>query len=706
MVDRMKTKSLILGMAAYICAHAPFASAGTPDYAPLYPNGTPVTEQIQYSEADGTLVTRMGMRPVGRHAREPWDNTEGAAGLYYLYPSFYFQNRTYGIEIHDHLTAGGTTIEFDLIVNDGTFDGTTFSLFRNAADPNVTGYGWALNYGFNNPAKNNKPLCTAGQPIADCEMVVDSNWRTNPHSPLKIGDRIELAPAEFLLRHPNTQIAVIDGGGSRYYSFEQLYIAGKGLRPWYGVAPRLDSAALPAATLSGGAATVSYNYSSEPMRAFEQMANNIGITDTQRFVEGRRLFHTSFLTGEHSEFSDKNPVFTQHIGQLGPRYNQASCVSCHTGEGRSPAATVGSRLDTMTILTGVPATSGATRPDSTYGLNVLQDARAKTAPDYGVTIASYQTSRRTLPDGTVVSLQKPVYKFTGPTPREFSVRQAPQIIGLGLLEAIPEETILALADPNDANGDGVRGVPNFVTNPETGKTQLGRFGWKAGKQSLRQQAADALIEDIGVTSPVFPSRSCQKGAATCRTARGTPDVSETEMERFSQYLGLLGVPAQRSLLSGYPAGVFVPALHRVDPAQIANGSKIFAQANCSACHTPQLKTGNTHPLAELRNQVIHPYTDLLLHDMGPGLADTLPEGQAQPSMWRTQPLWGLGYLPYVQAGTVKGSAQSVRYLHDGRARTLLEAIEWHDGEGQKSRLAFEALSTQDRADLLAFLNSL
>jgi len=245
-----------------------------------------------------------------------------------------------------------------------------------------------------------------------------------------------------------------------------------------------------------------------------------------------------------------------------------------------------------------------------------------------------------------------------------------------------------------------------VINPETGKTQLGRFGWKAAKQSLRQQTAEALIEDIGVTSPVFPSRTCQRGAANCRTATAAPQVSGTEMDRFSEYLALLGVPAQHSLLSGYPAGVFVPALHKVNPAQIAHGSKVFAQANCSACHTPQLKTGNTHPLAELRNQVIHPYSDLLLHDMGPGLADTLPEAQAKPQMWRTQPLWGLGYLPYVQGGTVTGSAQSVRYLHDGRARTLLEAIEWHDGEAQKSRQAFEALSTQDRADLLAFLNSL
>jgi CxxC motif-containing protein (DUF1111 family) len=711
----METKSSIgkyvaalfpVGLVVFACAHAPIALADTPSYVPLYPNGTQVTEEIQYREPDGTLVTRMGMRPVGRHAREPWNNTEQAAGIYYLYPSFYFQNRTYGIEIHDHLTAGGTSIDFDLIVNKGTFDGTTFSLFRNAADPNVTGYGWALNYGFNNPTKNNKPLCSAGQPIQDCQMTVDSNWRTSPHSPLKIGDRIELAPAEFLSRLPNTQIAVIDGGGSRYYSFEQLYVAGEGLKPWYGVAPRLDSAPLPAATLLGGATTVSYNYSSEPFRAFEQMANNIGIGNTQRFVEGRRLFHTSFLTGEHSEFSDKNPVFTQHIGQLGPRFNQASCVSCHMGEGRSPAANIGSRLDFMAVLTGAPAKSGGALPDPTYGLNVLQDSRASGAPNYGVTISSYRTTSRTLSDGVVVALRKPVYKFNGPVPREFSVRQAPQLIGLGLLEAVPEKTILALADPNDANGDGVRGVPNFVTNPETGQMQLGRFGWKAGKQSLRQQAAEALIEDIGVTSPVFLSRACQKGAANCRTAPATPQVSETEMERFSQYLGLLGVPAQRSVLSGYPAGVFVPALHRVNPTQIANGSKLFARLNCSACHTPQLKTGNTHPLAELRNQIIHPYTDLLLHDMGPGLADTLPEGQAQPQMWRTQPLWGLGYLPYVQSGTVQGSAQSVRYLHDGRARTLLEAIEWHDGEAQRSRLAFEALTTQDRGDLLAFLNSL
>jgi CxxC motif-containing protein (DUF1111 family) len=194
--------------------------------------------------------------------------------------------------------------------------------------------------------------------------------------------------------------------------------------------------------------------------------------------------------------------------------------------------------------------------------------------------------------------------------------------------------------------------------------------------------------------------------AICGTGPQVAGVTETELQRLAQYLGLIGVPAQRSVPSGYPAGVFVPTLHRVDPVKITTGSQIFTRLGCSGCHTPQLQTGNSHPLAELRNQIIHPYTDLLLHDMGAGLADTLPEGQAQPQMWRTQPLWGLGYLPYVQSGTVRGSPDSARYLHDGRARTLLEAIEWHDGEAQDSRRRFEALSARDRDALTAFLNSL
>ncbi|MEM5431388.1 di-heme oxidoredictase family protein [Cupriavidus oxalaticus] len=664
-------------------------------YTPLFAADTPMMEQIQYREPDGTLVTLMGSRPTERHARErgePWDAPDAGPGRYLTFPTFYFQNRTFGLEIRDGVPAGRQRIEVYLRVNQGIFDGTTFSLFRNVLDPNVRDYGWALNYGFNNPKEGGLPICREGQPREDCMMVFDSNWRTDPHSPLKIGDRVELAPAPRLKRDP-----VVDGGGSRYYSFEQLYVVGVGMRPWYGIAPNLDSEVLPDETLLGGQASISYNYSEEPMRVFQQMANNIGIANTQRFVEGRRLFHTSFLDGTHSEHDVDNPKFTAHIGQLGPRYNQPRCIECHTNNGRSIAAGIGARLDSLSFLT---ATADG-KPDPVYGHNVQQRAQDPSAPAYDVTIQSYETTVRTLPDGQKVELVKPVYAFKGPVPARFSTRQAPQVIGMGLLEAIAEPTILALADPDDANGDGIKGIPNWIVDPETGKTHLGRFGWKASKASIRQQVADALMKDMGVTSPAFPDRSCQRGAADCRGSTAPTAVSETELQRLSQYLSLIGVPAQRSLRSGFPDGIRVSPEHDVNPAQIARGSELFAQVRCVACHTPSMKTGNTHPFAELREQTIRPYSDLLLHDMGPGLADTISEGRAYPSQWRTAPLWGIGSLRFVQGGE-----QQVRLLHDGRARNMVEAILWHGGEATDSRTRYEALPKADRDAITAFLQSL
>lgn len=669
-----------------------------PAYSPLYPTGTPLVERLRYKEADGTLVTLIGMRPTERHARErgeDWFEPDKGPGRYFTFPTFYFQNRTFGLEIRDHVPAGRQRIEVYLRVNDGTFDGTTFSLFRNINNPNVRDFGWSLNYGFNNPKEGNLPICHAGQPREDCMMVFESNWRTDPHSPLKVGDKIELAPA------PRLKRPTVDGGGERYYSFEQLYIVGVGLRPWYGIAPNLDSHPLPSPTWLGGLTSISYNYSEEPMRVFQQMANNIGIGNAKRFVEGRRLFHTSFADGRHSEHPTTNPVFTAHIGQRGPRYNKSSCIDCHTSNGRSVAPVLNAKLDTLSFLT-VAAGSGTTAvPDATYGFNVQQNAQDATAADYGVSVRSYTTTTRTLHDGERIELQKPVYAFKGPVPVRYSARQAPQVIGLGLLEALDETTILALSDPEDLNQDGVKGIPNWTVDPETGRTLLGRFGWKASKASLRQQIGDALVKDIGVTSPVFPSRSCQRGGADCRLPTQPVSVSDVELQRISDYLALIGVPAQRSVRSGYPAGMRVPLEHQINSAQIAQGSTLFGQAGCTACHTPTLMTGKTHPFAELRDQTIHPYSDLLLHDMGPGLADTLTEGNASPSLWRTQPLWGLGSLRFVQGG-----AQNVRYLHDGRARTLAEAIGWHGGEADASRRRFEALTRDERAAVTAFLESL
>ncbi|WNG22400.1 thiol oxidoreductase [Cystobacter fuscus] len=668
----------------------------TAAYSPLYEPGTEAVEQLQYTEPDGTLVTFMGARPTERHARErgeAWDAPDTGPGRYFTFPTFYFQNRTFGLEIRDEVPAGRQKISVYLHVNDGTFRGTTFSLFRNINNPNVRDFGWSLNYGFNNPLEGNQPICHAGS--RDCMMSFTSNWRTSPHSPLKIGDKIELAPAPRLLS------PALDGGGERYYSFEQLYVVGKGMRPWYGIAPNLDSEPLPDETLLGGQASVSYNYSEEPHRVFQQMANNIGIGNTKRFVQGRRLFHTSFADGTHSEHPTSNPVFTEHKGQLGPRYNQARCIECHTLNGRSAAPAAGARLATLSVLTGAAGAGDTVLPDPTYGWNVQQVAGSTSAPAYGVSVASYTKTVRTLADGTQVELARPVYSFSGPVPSLYSVRQAPQVIGMGLLEAVAEPTILALADPNDANGDGVRGVPHWVNNPETGKVHLGRFGWKATKASVRQQVGDALIKDMGVTSPVFPSVSCQKGSPDCRATTAATAVSETELQRMSDYLSLIGVPAQRSLRSGYPEGIRVSPEHDVNPTLIQRGSAVFAEARCTSCHTAQLTTSNNHPFAELRNQTIRPYTDLLLHDMGPELADTLTEGQATPNLWRTQPLWGLGSLKFVQGG-----AQNVRYLHDGRARTLTEAIMWHGGEATGSRDRFAALPKADRDALFAFLESL
>lgn len=705
-------------------------------YVPLFPEGTQILEQLQYTEADGTLVTLAGFRTTDRHARERgegWFEADKGPGAYFTFPTFYFQNRTLGLEIRDTIPAGGKKIQIFLRANGGSFDGTTFSLFRNILNPEVRDYGWSMNTGFNNPTEKSPggealPFCHTDQPREDCMIEFNSNWRTDPHSPLKIGDKIELAPAVRLARwetnqdpkkagwpllsgtryysQPTTDAdkngkAIIDGGGSRYYSLEQLYVVGKGLRPWYGIAPNLDSEPLPEATLLGGDTSISYNYADEPMRVFQQPANNIGIKNVQRFVEGRRIFHTSFKDGTHSEHDRTNPVFTAHIGQQGPRYNQERCIACHVNNGRGAAPEVGVPLDQMVVATGSAIVDGRRTAHPDYGFNVQHHVTGSKANDYDVTISKFDTQTRTLPDGTQVELRKPVYAFKGPVPALLSVRQAPQVIGMGLLEAIPEQTILALADPDDKNGDGVRGIYNLVPDPETGQPRLGRFGWKAGKASIRHQAAEAMMNDMSVTTTSYPKHSCQRSAADCRSNPGATALTEAELQRLTHYLSLLGVPAQRSLRSGYPAGMRVAVEHDVNPADITKGAALFASTGCTSCHVSELKTGNTHPFAELRNQTIRPYTDLLLHDMGPDLADTVQENKALPSMWRTAPLWGVGTLKFTQGG-----ADKARFLHDGRARTLLEAILWHGGEAEAIRKKFEALPAADRASLIAFLESL
>jgi CxxC motif-containing protein (DUF1111 family) len=251
---------------------------------------------------------------------------------------------------------------------------------------------------------------------------------------------------------------------------------------------------------------------------------------------------------------------------------------------------------------------------------------------------------------------------------------------MGLLEAVPEAAIQNLADPDDANKDGISGRMRIVTDYDNGVPHLGRFGWKAGKPSVKDQVAGAFNTDMGVTSSVLPNPDC--GSAQTNCGNKGAEVDDSSLALLVDYISLLGVSIRKDIK---------------DPDNL-KGEALFTSAGCAACHVPTLVTGPYHPHAELRNQTIHPYTDLLLHDMGPGLADNLPEGDASGAEWRTAPLWNIGYT----AGVSGGEA----YLHDGRARTLQEAILWHGGEGQAAMEKFKAMPQADADALVKFLKSL
>jgi len=313
-------------------------------------------------------------------------------------------------------------------------------------------------------------------------------------------------------------------------------------------------------------------------------------------------------------------------------------------------------------------------PHPTLG-SVLQPQSTSGPVEGSATIASYANIDGQYGDGTPYSLQKPNYAFQGPAPSHFSVRLPPPLVGLGLLEAVSEDTIIALADPDDANADGISGRLQTVLDPETGDQRLGRFTSKGGKARLSHQIAAALNTDMGVATTIFP-------VLDGGTTNEAPELAAADLDRMTRYVALLGVSARRDLTN----------------AQALQGEQLFASANCVKCHTPTLTTSPFHPMTELRSQTIHPYTDLLLHDMGLGLADNMGELDAAGSEWRTPPLWSIG----LTAGVSGGEA----YLHDGRARTIEEAILWHGGEADGAREAFRTMSVADRTALINFLKSL
>jgi CxxC motif-containing protein (DUF1111 family) len=296
-----------------------------------------------------------------------------------------------------------------------------------------------------------------------------------------------------------------------------------------------------------------------------------------------------------------------------------------------------------------------------------------------------------------VSLRKPTYSITdlkyGPLhPKTMmSPRVAPQMIGLGLIEAIPEEQIRAHADPDDKDGDGISGRANEVWSMEKHKLMLGRFGWKAGMPSIGEQSAGAFAGDMGISNPLVQKASgdCTAAESICLNAPNGNSERDGNLEIGQKLFDHVVFYAQN---------LAVPPRRNAKDAAIVKGKTLFYGLGCQACHTPSFTTGSVEGQPHLSNQKIWPYTDLLLHDMGDGLADNRPEGIANGREWRTSPLWGIGLTQTVSGHTF--------FLHDGRARNIEEAILWHGGEAQASRDGYAALSKAERDALDAFVNSL
>ncbi|RGP35760.1 di-heme oxidoredictase family protein [Pseudotabrizicola alkalilacus] len=443
-----------------------------------------------------------------------------------------------------------------------------------------------------------------------------------------------------------------------------------------------------------GAATVRARDTAD---AFSQFSGNMPFAHEMDFKLGNALFRKTWVA---------SPASTLASDGLGPLYNARACQDCHLkdGRGHTPANPDDARVS-MFLRLSVPggvtpdAISEwlATSPDPVYG-GQLQDFAAPGHAAEGRMEISYTEIPVTLADGKVVSLRDPAYAISnagyGPLHPELMIspRVAPQMIGLGLLEAIPAADILSRADPEDADGDGISGRAQIVMSIEHGVPMLGRFGLKAGKPTVKEQSAGAFAGDMGLSNPLHPQPfgDCTPGQPACVTAvHGQEQGIRDGLEVDAQSL---------DLVTFYAQNLGVPERRGVSDPQVLRGKEMFHNLQCAACHTPKHVTHRLKGQPEQSFQLIWPYTDLLLHDMGEGLADNRPEGRATGREWKTPPLWGIGLTQAVSGHT--------EFLHDGRARSLLEAILWHGGEAQTARDGVAALPTADRDALITFLESL
>lgn len=775
-----------------------------PTVTPLYDQDTEREAEILF-ETEEALITHIADRARDRHAREAMFQS------YDHYLPFYWEQRVANLEIVDRVAMGGEGVDFNFVTLDRLNPAEFRTFFANAA---------AVYHSNQSDSFNAGVTYLGASPSTDHPGETEHTYTATllnklpENRPLRVGDRIEIELSQFL-RSPRN-------GRPNYYGTVLLYVVGEGVVPWYAkereeaATPQeaqrasFDSHPLPARAWSGGRTTIHYPYSDEPEHRFKQTAGNLSHASGFAFMNGRRLHHTDFGTGQHTE--PGNPVFDGQIGKAGPRFVARDCVNCHQNNGRdvppeagalmpravvklasddqgSPHPSWGDSLQPQGELevtgpsllrreaedySGQQGTMTESTTDQGGGLNIgfldpgdlmsyedvglsvdeagpfvfsfrvasavgggrLRLTGPGNAPTYGtldipntggwqswttlhlptllqpgartfeihveignwnlnwfeiraaqgdgaqepvVRLSGYTEIEGQYDDGERYTLRQPVYDFGGDASARHSVRLAPQLVGLGLLEAIDPQDILALADPCDEDDDGISGRPRTVNASTLPGLQLGRFGYKAVQPSVVYQIAVALNRDMGVTSALFPVLD---GEDPEQARDRQPEISLEELELMRRYVSLLGVPARRGLS---------------DP-QVAQGEALFAEASCDACHTPSFRTGAHHPYAELREQDIQPFTDLLLHDMGPGLSDAMTQPGATAREWRTAPLWGLGLTEGVSGARV--------FLHDGRARTLAEAILWHGGEATASTEAFKAMSQQERQALLAFLNAI
>jgi len=412
--------------------------------------------------------------------------------------------------------------------------------------------------------------------------------------------------------------------------------------------------------------------------AYLQPLSNLSRANLKRHLAGEVIFKKTF-----EAFGNEPST------GLGPLFIQDNCASCHVGNGRSqPPMSEIDYSSGLIMRMSIPGLGAHGEPLGVpnYGLQLQNRALPGFEPE-GQIMYTYEPFYETYPDGEKILMHNPRRSILNPyqplpVGTMYSMRNASPVYGLGLLEAVPEDEILIRYEERDKNADNITGRPNYVWNSYTGENDLGRFGWKGSHPSIIQQCAEAFQQDLGITSTHFFPEENGKGQINCTAGFGNkPDIDSALVADVAFYLQTIAPPAPRN---------------QNDPI-VKRGRQLFMDIGCGTCHTPELKTG-PHPIAELSNQTIYPYTDMLLHEMGEGVADARPDFEASTNEWRTPPLWGIGLAKIVNP--------NARFIHDGRAATLEEAIIWHEGESYWVMIAFKQLPKQDRQAIIKFLESL